>query len=287
MKHSCHWKSCQKKKGWLVSEDTCQPANHISKRETVPNATSLIYQTCQHFTSAWLEKYPIYWWSLQRGIHYVRSLAVEKICTTVLHPDSEYSCLGFEFPSWTPNIDFRYSLHFLVRIFLQKYWYCSRTMNPSTHQSTARIIWVPKKNRRCSLSSSFLFLYNHFHFNLDFNICGGIWRLRKQSISHYRSSSEDWSEILRVIGFCSVDFWSLCQLKVTLSLKQKNRNAKHKDMWNSKLQNSSQIVKLIQSWKRLYEIQGKWKRRSLLVVILLDPRFSVHEKKTLLWLLVR
>lgn len=148
MKHSCHWKSCQKKKGWLVSEDTCQPANHISKRETVPNATSLIYQTCQHFTSAWLEKCPIYWWSLQRGIHYVRSLAVEKICTTVLHPDSEYSCLGFEFPSWTPNIDLRYSLHFLVRIFLQKYWYCSRTMNPSTHQSTARIIWMPKKNRR-------------------------------------------------------------------------------------------------------------------------------------------
>lgn len=183
MKHSCHWKSCQKKKrltGLRRHVSACKP--HLKKRNSakrykfdIPDMPA--FHKCMTGKMSYL---------LMKSTEGY-TLCKEFGSRENLHHSAsswQWIFMGFEFPSWTPNIDLRYSLHFLVRIFLQKYWYCSRTMNPSTHQSTARIIWMPKKNRRCSLSSSFLFLYNHFHFNLDFNICGGIWRLRKQSISH-------------------------------------------------------------------------------------------------------
>lgn len=191
----------------------------------MPNATSLIYQTFQHFTSAWLEKCPIYWWSLQRGIHYVRSLAVEKICTTVLHPDSGYSCLGFEFPSWTPNID----LTNLSSDIPCTFWFVSlcRSIDTAAGQWTQAHIEaleeLYERQRRTEgaryyqVSSSCTITFTSTSTSTFVEVFED---LESQAFLT-RSSLEDWSEILRVIGFCSVDFWSLCQLKVTLSLKQK------------------------------------------------------------------
>lgn len=100
-----------------------------------------------------------------------------------------------------------------------------------------------------------------------------------------RSSSEDWSEILRVIGFCSVDFWS--QLKVTLSLKQKigTPNTKICEIQSFKIP-----VKLLSWYSRenaCMKFRENGKGDLYWWSYFWTPSLAFINKKTLLWLLVR